>query len=386
MKDSTGAIRIQPTQSEFREHSSPIFLTSSFQYGSAEEAASYFSGELEGDMYSRFTNPNTSEFVKKLCFLEDLPAGVSTSSGMAAIFATLAAHLKSGDTVVASASLFGNTLYILKNILPKWGINVALIDTDDVSNWEKAIKDQPNMVLIETPTNPDLKLIDLEWMGSLCKSSKCIFAVDNCFATPILQKPAHFGADLVIHSATKFIDGQGRILGGAILGQEEYIQPIFDFLRRTGSCLSPFNAWMLSKSLETLEVRMKRHCENALKLAEYLESSEQVNSVNYPFLPSFSQYELAKQQMKMGGGIVCCELKGGKQAAYKFINNLNLITITANLGDTRTIVTHPASTTHSKLTPAERLKAGITDGMLRFSVGLEDIDDIKYDIHSSMIK
>ncbi len=386
MKDATGAIRLQPTKSEFREHSGPIFMTSSFQYSSAEEAEAYFSGKIEGDIYSRFSNPNTTELIDKMCHLEQLPAGVATASGMAAIFATLSAHLKSGDLVVASGSLFGNTLYILQNILPSWGIDTILVDIKDNEGWVKAISKKPKIVIIETPSNPGLQLIDLEWLSKLSKQSGSIFAVDNCFATPIIQKPALWGADIVIHSATKFIDGQGRVLGGIVLGKEEFISPVFDFLRRTGASLSPFNAWILSKSLETLEVRMERHSKNAFSLARELESHSGITSVSYPFLESHPDLTLAKKQMKWGGGVLCCNLKGDKYHAFNFINSLSLLSITANLGDTRTIVTHPATTTHSKLSPEERAKSGITDTTLRFSVGLESIDDIINDITDALEK
>lgn len=384
MRDATGAIRIQPTKSEFREHSGPIFLTSSFQYSSAEEAAAYFANEIEGDIYSRFTNPNTTELIDKMCFLERVKAGVATSSGMAAIFATMSAHLSQDDLIVASNSLFGNSLYILQNILPKWGIKVILVDIDDEEAWEKALSKKPKLVLIETPSNPGLNLIDLEWLGSLCRKHDAIYAVDNCFATPSAQKPALFGADLVIHSATKFLDGQGRVLGGLVLGHEEYIQPIFDFLRRTGACLSPFNAWILSKSLETLEIRMEKHCANALKLARHFEGHDGIKRVHYPFLESHPQYKLAQKQMRWGGGVVCIDLEGDQAKCFKFINSLNLLTITANLGDTRTIVTHPATTTHSKLSPEERHKMGIGETTLRFSIGLEDVEDVIRDIEQAL--
>jgi O-succinylhomoserine sulfhydrylase len=386
MKDATGAIRIQPTKSEFREHSGPIFLTSSFQYASAEEAAAYFNGEIEGDIYSRFSNPNTTELVEKMCYLEKVESGVATSSGMAAIFTTLAAHLKSGDLVVASNSLFGNSLHILQHILPQWGIVSELVQINDQFAWEKALAKKPKLVLIETPSNPGLDIIDLEWLGGLCRKYGAIFAVDNCFATPSVQKPALFGADIVIHSATKFIDGQGRVLGGLVLGHEHLITPVYEFLRRTGACLSPFNAWILSKSLETLEVRMERHCQNALRFAEYMENRSEVKSVKYPMLSSHPQHTLAKKQMRWGGGIVCCDLNGSKDHCFNFINNLRLLSITANLGDTRTIVTHPATTTHSKLTDAARKEAGINDGTLRFSIGLEALDDIIFDIDQALKK
>ncbi len=386
MRDSTGAIRIQPTKTERREHSGPIFLTSSFQYSSAEEAEAYFAGELEGDIYSRFSNPNTTELIEKMCFLERVKAGVATASGMAAIFATVASHLKSGDLIVASNSLFGNSLAILQNILPNWGIETVLVDINRKKQWEKALTKKPKLVLIETPSNPGLDVIDLEWLGELCRKNGAIFAVDNCFATPSAQKPALFGADLIIHSATKFIDGQGRVLGGLTLGHEELITPIYDFLRRTGASLSPFSAWLLSKSLETLEVRMEKHCSNALRLAQFLQNHASVKTVKYPFLESHPQYVLAKKQMRWGGGIVCCDLQGSKSDCFKFINSLSFLTITANLGDTRTIATHPATTTHSKLSDEERQSVGITNSTMRFSVGLEDIDDIIADIDQALKK
>ncbi len=384
MKDATSAIRLQTEQTAYREHSVPMFLTSSFTFDSAEHAESMFAGELEGDIYSRFSNPNCSELINKMCALEQVESGVATASGMAAIFNSLAAHLKAGDHVVAASSLFGNTLYILKNILPSWGIETTFVDLKDQSAWEQAFKANTKMVLVETPTNPSLELIDLKWLSELTHQHQAILAVDNCFATPIVQKPALFGADLIIHSATKFIDGQGRVLGGLVLGKKELTSPVYDFLRRTGSSLSPFNAWVLSKSLETLDLRVERHCNNAFELAKRFEKHEKLNAVRYPFLQSHEQHELAKQQMSMGGGLFTIDVKGGKKACFEFINQIKLLSITANLGDTRTIVTHPATTTHSKLSEADRLKAGITDGTIRISVGLEHVDDIYEDLNQAL--
>ena len=384
MKDSSKSIRIQTDQTEYREHSVPLFLTSSFMYHDAEHAATMFRGEGEGNIYSRFTNPNTTELVDKVCALEQAEAGVATASGMSAIYNTLVAHLVAGDEVVASNSLFGNTTYILKHILPNWGISCRFVALTDQEGWKAAITDKTKMVIIETPSNPGLEMIDIAWLSSQCKSHNAIFAVDNCFATPILQKPMLLGADLSIHSATKWMDGQGRVLGGLVVGHERYVTPINDFLRRTGPCMSPFNAWVLSKSIETLELRMEKHCNNALQLSQYLSDHGRVDSVIYPWLPSHPQHELAKQQMTMGGGIVTCHLKGSQAECYEFINKLKMLSLTANLGDSRTIITHPATTTHSKLTAEDQLKAGITPTTLRISVGLEHIDDIIADIAQAL--
>lgn len=386
MKDSTKGVRNQIDRTQYREHSAPIYMTSSFVYESAEQAQAMFAGEETGYIYSRFSNPNTTELIKKICDMEGAEDGVATASGMAAIFNTLAAHLKSGDRVVGSNSLFGNTTYILKDILPGWGVETVLVDIHDIEGWEREITPETKMVMIETPSNPGLDLVDLEWMGQLCRDRGVILAVDNCFASPIIQKPMEYGADLSIHSATKWLDGQGRSMGGIVVGRSELVEPIYGFLRRTGASMSPFNAWLLSKSVETLDVRMERHCHNALRLAEYLGEHPAVESVRYPFLPSHPQYDLAKKQMNMGGGMVTCVLRGGQQACFDTINATKLLSITANLGDSRTIITHPTTTTHSKLTEEDRLKAGITPGTLRVSVGLEHIDDIIADFDQALPK
>jgi O-succinylhomoserine sulfhydrylase len=383
-KDETKAIREQIDRTGYREHSVPLFLTSSFVYDSAEQAQSMFAGEQEGDIYSRFTNPNTTELINKVCMLEEAEDGVATSSGMAGIFATLSALLESGDHLVAGNSLFGNSLYIIQQILPKWGITYTLVDVTRTAAVEAAILSNTKLLLVESPTNPGLDLVDIPAVSAICKAQNILFVVDNCFATPILQKPMIMGADIVTHSATKWMDGQGRVLGGLVVGHKEHIAKIFDFLRRTGACLSPFNAWLLSKSLETLSLRMERHCQNALHLASYLSSHQQIESVKYPFLSSHPQYALAKQMMTMGGGIVTCDIKGGQAAAFQFINHLKLLSNTANLGDSRTIVTHPATTTHSKLSPADRAQAGITEATVRISVGLEAIADIIADIEQAL--
>lgn len=386
MKKETKAIRIQAKRSEHREHSVPIYLTSSFVFDNAEQGVALFADEIEGNIYSRFSNPNTSEFVEKMAALEKCEDGFAFATGMAAVFTSFAALLTSGDHILASRSLFGSSHQILTKILPKWGITHTYVDADKPESWEQEIKPNTKIIFIETPSNPALEIIDLKWLGELKKKHNLILSVDNCFATPLIQTPADFGADLVIHSATKYIDGQGRVLGGVIVGPKDLIKEIRFFARQTGPALSPFNAWVLSKSLETLSVRMERHSSNALALAEALSANENISTVKYPFLKSHPQYNLAQKQMKMGGGIVTFNLKGGFEQAKRFINNVKLCSSSANLGDTRTIVTHPASTTHSKLTEDERVKVGIFPGLIRVSVGLENITDILNDVLQSIEK
>ncbi|AYB33279.1 trans-sulfuration enzyme family protein [Chryseolinea soli] len=384
----TNAIRGQHERSEFREHSVPLYLTSSFVFDDAEQARAMFADEIAGNIYSRYSNPNTNEFIAKLCVMEGTEDGIATSSGMAAMWSSMAALLKSGDHVLASRSVFGSTHQILNTIFPRFGITYSYADIDQPETWESKIQPNTKMIFVETPSNPALDLIDLEWLGKLAAKHKLILNVDNCFATPYLQTPAKWGAHIVTHSATKFMDGQGRVIGGAILGTKELIKEIRFFTRHTGPAMSPFNAWILSKSLETLAVRMDRHCDNSLKLAEFLESHPQVVKVKYPFLPSHPQYALAKKQMRLGGGIVTFEIKGGLEQGRKFLNALKMISHTPNLGDTRTIAIHPASTTHSKLSDEERAVVGITPGLIRIAVGLEDvrdiINDVKQAIQSSM--
>ncbi len=380
----TDAIRNQLERSQFSEHSVPIYMTSSFVFEDAEQARAMFAEEIKGNIYTRYSNPNTDEFIEKLCQMEGCEDGIATASGMAAMFVSLAAILNQGDHVLACRSLFGSTHQILTQILPRWGISHTYVDITSPESWEAAIQPNTKIIFVETPSNPSLDLIDLEWLGALSKKHGTILVVDNCFATPYLQQPAKFGADIVAHSATKFIDGQGRCIAGAIVGKSEIIQKIRFFARHTGPSLSPMNAWILSKSLETLAVRMDRHCENALKLAKYLETRPDVLSVTYPFLPSHPQFELAKKQMKAGGGIVTFEVKGGIDHGRKFLNSLKMLSLSANLGDTRSIVTHPASTTHSKLKEEERLAVGIRPGLVRISVGLEHIDDIIADVEQAL--
>lgn len=380
----TLAIRTQSERTHQKEHSVPLYLTSSFTFDNAEEAAAVFSEEQEGNLYSRFSNPNTDEFVEKLKILEGMESGVATATGMAAIYTAFASLLKSEDHVVASSAIFGSSKKVIDSVLPNHGIEFSFVELDDKNAWEKAVQPNTKMIFVETPSNPTLKIADLDFLKDLCIKNDLIYVVDNCFATPYLQQPAKFGADLVLHSATKFIDGQGRVLGGAILGKNELVEVCYDFIRKTGASLSPFNAWVLSKSLETLAVRMDRHCSNAEKIYHYLENHHEVEKVIYPHSPAHPQYELAKKQMKQGGGLVGCELKGGRERGARFLNALRLHSLTANLGDTRSIATHPASTTHSKLTEAEQLEAGITPGFIRFSAGLEHIDDLINDIEQAL--
>ena len=376
----TIAIRTQVEQTQQKEHSVPLYLTSSFTFDSAEQGAAIFAGEQEGNLYSRFSNPNSDEFALKLALLEGAESGVATASGMAAVFVTFAALLQQGDHVLVSKSIFGNTVHIINDILPKWGIEHTWVDILNEDQWEDGFQLNTKLAFVETPSNPSLDLIDLTWLAQLAHAHHSILVVDNCFATPYLQRPIEFGADIVIHSATKYLDGQGRVLGGAILGSDEHIKKCYDFIRRTGPSLSPFNSWVLSKSLETLAIRMDRHCSNALDLASVLQTHPEVEKVIYPGLSSFVQFELAKSQMNQGGGIVACILKGGKERGAKFLNALQMHSLTANLGDTRSIATHPASTTHSKLSEEARLEVGIFPGLVRFSVGLEHASDIIGDV------
>jgi O-succinylhomoserine sulfhydrylase len=380
----TDAIRAQHERSSSREHSVPVYLTSSFVFDDAEQARAMFADEIAGPIYSRYSNPNTDEFINKLCLLEGTEDGIATASGMAAMYASMAALLKSGDHVLACRSVFGSTHQILNTIFPKYGISHSYADVNEPETWEGKIQSNTRMIFVETPSNPALDLIDLEWLGDLAKKHNLILNVDNCFATPYLQTPAKFGAHIVTHSATKFMDGQGRVIGGAILGTKELIKEIRFFTRHTGPSMSPFHAWILSKSLETLAVRMDRHCHNALALAEFLESNKDVAKVKYPFLSSHPQFALAKKQMKQGGGLVTFEIKGGLDQGRRFLNALKMISHTPNLGDTRTIAIHPASTTHSKLSDAERSAVGITPGLIRIAVGLEDITDIIRDISQAI--
>jgi O-succinylhomoserine sulfhydrylase len=380
----TDPIRAQHERTDFREHSVPLYLTSSFVFDDAEQARALFADEIYGNIYTRFSNPNNTEFIQKLCLMEGTEDGIATASGMAAMYCSMAALLRSGDHILASRSLFGSTHQILSILFPRFNISYTYADITDQASWESKIQENTKMIFVETPSNPALDIIDLEWLGRLAHKHKLILNVDNCFATPYLQNPAKWGADLVTHSATKFMDGQGRVIGGAILGKKDLIKEVRFFARHTGPSMSPFNAWILSKSLETLAVRMERHCQNALTLAQHLEKHAGVLKVKYPFLASHPQHALAKKQMRHGGGVVTFEHAGGIEGGRKFLNALKMISHSANLGDTRTIATHSASTTHSKLTDAEREAVGITPGLIRISAGLEDVSDIIKDIDQAM--
>lgn len=380
MKKETQSIRTQANRSANREHSVPLYLTSSFIFEDAEQGRALFADEIEGNIYSRFSNPNTTEFIDKVCKLEKAEDGFAFATGMAAVFTSFGALLKSGDHILACRSVFGSTHQLLTIVLPKWGITSTYVDADKPETWEAAIQPNTKMIYLESPSNPGLEIIDLEWVGKLSKKHKLILNIDNCFATPILQTPIDFGADLVIHSATKYMDGQGRVLGGIVVGRKDLIAQIRFFARHTGPAMSPFNAWTISKSMETLALRMEKHCENAFELAKRLESNTELEWVKYPFLPSHPQYALAKKQMSKGGGILTFCVKGGRERAQRFIDALEMILFTANLGDTRSIATHPATTTHSKLSEEERLSAGIPQGLIRISAGLENVEDIYADI------
>ncbi len=382
--EETRAIRIQTPASGHREHASSIYMTSSFSFDDAEQARAMFARELDGSIYSRYSNPSVDEFVAKMVMLEDAADGLAVASGMSAVFTGIAGLLNTGDHILASRSVFGSTHQILTQVLPRWGITSSYGPILEPESWEKLIQPNTRLCYVETPSNPALDLVDLDWLSNLCKKHDIILFVDNIFATPILQKPMHHGADIVMHSATKYIDGQGRGIGGVIVGKSEYIEKIRFFARHSGPCLSPFNGWMFSKSLETFSLRVQKHAENALALATFLESHEDVEFVKYPYLPSHPQHELAKRQMKMGGGVVTFVVKGGLEQGRRFLDALQMSSLTANLGDSRTIATHPASTTHSSLSEEDRQNVGILPGLIRVSVGLEHIDDIKRDISRAL--
>ena len=380
----TNAIRIQSQRSHFDEHSTPLYLTSSFVFEDAEDMRASFAEEKSKNLYSRFSNPNVNEFTDKMVNLEGAEAGYAFATGMAAIYSTFAALLSSGDHIVSCQSVFGSTHTLFSKYFPKWNINTTYFKAEDSANVEKYIQPNTKILYLETPTNPAIEVLDLEFFGKVAEKYKLIFIVDNCFATPYLQQPLKFGAHLVVHSATKLIDGQGRVLGGVTVGKADLIREIYLFARNTGPAMSPFNAWILSKSLETLAVRVERHSENAFKVAKFLESHPKVAFVKYPFLKSHPNYETAIKQMKMGGNIVAFEVKGGIEGGRNFLNRIQMCSLSANLGDTRTIVTHPASTTHSKLSDEERNEVGISAGLVRCSVGLENVDDIIEDLKQAL--
>jgi O-succinylhomoserine sulfhydrylase len=380
----TDAIRAQLQRSDNNEHSVPVYLTSSFVFDTAEEMRAAFNEESDDYIYSRYSNPNVNEFVNKVCLMEGAEAGIATASGMAAIYTSFMALLKSGDHIVSCSSVFGATHALFTKYFPKLNISHSYFNIKDPNSIEKLIKPETRFIYLETPTNPAIELIDLEFVGALAKKHNKLLIVDNCFATPYLQQPIKYGADLVIHSATKYMDGQGRVLGGVVVGKKELIHEIYLYGRLTGPALSPFNAWTLSKSLETLSIRMDKHCDNALAVAEALEKNPALENVSYPFLKSHPHYAIAKKQMKAGGGIITITVKGGYEAAKKFLDKLQMIKISPNLGDVRSIATHPASSTHCKLSEEERLSVGITPGLIRISIGLEHKDDILNDIEQAL--
>ncbi|AWG21264.1 O-succinylhomoserine sulfhydrylase [Flavobacterium faecale] len=380
----TQAIRTQLERTQYLEHSVPLYLTSSFVFEDAEDMRASFADEKDRNIYSRYSNPNNNEFVEKICKMEGAESGFAFASGMAAVYSTLAALLNSGDHVVSAGSVFGATHSLFVNYFPKWGIETTYFDIDKPETIESCIKPNTKILFAESPTNPAVDIIDLDVLGAIAKKHNLILIIDNCFATPYLQQPIKWGAHLVVHSATKLIDGQGRVLGGITVGNADLIKKIYLFSRLTGPSLSPFNAWVLSKSLETLAIRLDRHCENAMKVAEFLEKNPNVNTVKYPFLKSHPQYAIAQKQMKAGGNIVAFEIKGGLEAGRAFLDKIKLCSLSPNLGDTRTIVTHPASTTHSKLSVEERLKVSITDGLVRVSVGLETVEDVIADLEQAL--
>lgn len=382
----TKAIRTQMERSQYMEHSTPLHLTSSFVFEDAEEMRAAFAEEKERNIYSRFTNPNTSELVEKVADMEGAEDGVSFATGMGAVFGTFAALLNSGDHIVSARAVFGSTHTLFTKFLPKWNIETTYFDVEAIETIEDLIQPNTKIIYAESPTNPGVAILDLAFLGQVAKKHNLILVIDNCFATPYLQQPIKFGADIVIHSATKLIDGQGRVLGGVTVGRKDLIREIYLFARNTGSALSPFNAWVLSKSMETLPVRVDRHCQTALTIAEFLENHPKVNWVKYPFLKSHPQYALAKKQMSQGGSIIAFEVIGGLVAGQRFFDSIKLLSLSSNLGDSRTIVTHPASTTHSKLVEADRLAVGITDGMVRLSIGLEHFEDIKNDLAQALEK
>lgn len=377
---NTQAVRIQTSRTNEKEHSTPLFLTSSFCFDDAEEMRAAFADENDNNIYTRFSNPTVQEFIDKMCALEGAEAGFATASGMSAIFGSFMAFLNSGDHLLSCSSVFGSTHTIITKYFKRWNIEYSYADIKTPEAWEALIRPNTKMIYVETPTNPGLDIVDMEWLGQLAKKHNLILIVDNCFATPVLQRPIEYGADLVLHSATKWLDGQGRVLGGVVVGKKELIHELYLFCRNTGPSLSPFNAWVLTKSLETLDVRIQRHCDNAEALVKALDGHAKLNWIKYPFHPSHPMYAIAKKQMARGGGLVTFDLKGGLESGKKFMDALTMLSLTSNLGDSRSIASHPASTTHSKLSPQEQQGVGITPGLIRISVGLEYAGDIVNDI------
>lgn len=376
----TLAVRAGTVRSQFGEHSEAMFLTSSFVFESAAQAAARFIGEEPGNIYARFTNPTVTMFEERLAVLEGAEQCIATASGMSAILACVMGVLKAGDHIVASRSLFGATVNLFNNIIKKFGVETSYVSATDVAEWQAAVRPNTRLFFLETPSNPLTEISDIAAIALVAKACGALLAVDNCFCTPILQRPLELGADIVIHSATKYLDGQGRVLGGAVLGSRKHLEGVYGFLRTAGPTMSAFNAWIFLKGMETLKLRMDAHSASALALAKWLEAQPNVTRVFYPGLPSHPQHELAMRQQKSGGGIVAFEVKGGKEAAWRVIDNTRMLSITANLGDTRTTICHSASTTHARITLEARAAAGITDGMIRIAVGLEALVDIQNDL------
>jgi len=376
----TLAVRAGTERSQFNEHSEAMFLTSSFVFDNAAQAAARFIGEEPGNIYARFTNPTVTMFEQRLAVLEGAEQCVATSSGMSAILACCMGLLKSGDHIVASRSVFGATINMFNNIFRKFGVETTFVSATDVTEWAAAVRPTTKLFFLETPSNPLTEISDIAAIAAISKQHGILLAVDNCFCTPILQRPLELGADIIIHSATKYLDGQGRVLGGAVLGSKKIMEPIYQFLRTAGPTMSAFNAWIFLKGMETLKIRMDAHSAHALAVAQWLEVQPNVTRVYYPGLPSHPQHALAMRQQQTGGGIVSFEVKGGREAAWRVIDNTQLVSITANLGDTKTTLTHPATTTHARITPEARASAGITESLLRIAVGLEAVRDIQADL------
>ncbi|MBK7898771.1 MAG: O-succinylhomoserine sulfhydrylase [Azonexus sp.] len=383
-RPETLAVRAGQERSQFGEHAEALYLTSSFVFKSAAEAARRFSGEEPGNVYARFSNPTVTMFEERLAALEGAEDCVAFSSGMAAIMATVMAHLKAGDHIVASSGLFGATVQLFSAILSRAGITTSFVPQTDPAAWEAAIRPETRLFFLETPSNPLTEIADIRLLAEIAHRKNILVAVDNCFCTPILQQPLQLGADLVIHSATKYIDGQGRVLGGAVCGPKALTEEVFKYLRTAGPTLSAFNAWVLLKGLETLKLRVEAHAANAARLAAWLEAHPKVARVFYPGLASHPQHELARRQQRTGGGIVSFEVKGGREAAWKVVDHCHLLSITANLGDTKTTITHPASTTHGRISPEARAAAGIGEGLLRIAVGLEAVEDLQADLERGL--
>lgn len=376
----TQAVRAGIERSQFNEHSEALYLTSSFVFGSAAQAAARFSGEEDGNVYARFTNPTVTAMQQRLAALEGAEACVATASGMAAIMSMVMALMSAGDHVVASRGLFGATQQLFNNILSRFGIETTFVPATDLDAYRAAITPKTKLIFVESPSNPLTELVDIAAVAAIAREAGVLLAVDNCFCSPALQQPLKLGADLVIHSATKYLDGQGRVLGGAVCGSKKLVDEVFKFLRTAGPCISPFNAWVILKGLETLRIRMEAQSAAALELASWLEAQPQVARVYYPGLPSHPQHELALRQQGSGGAIVSFEVRGGREEAWKVVDSTQIVSITANLGDTKTTLTHPASTTHGRISPEAREASGIRESLLRVAVGLESVEDLKADL------